>query len=115
MPAKSEKQKTAARIAMAAKKGEIPKSKLKGASKEMASGMTKKQLGHYTESLSTKLDCILFESSQQCLACVHYCGDECDDRCNEKKDVVKAHGIDRFDDWVKYPDDLNGCSYYKTK
>ena len=38
-------QQQAAGIALAAKKGEIPVSKLKGASKQMYK-MTKKQLGH---------------------------------------------------------------------
>lgn len=37
-------QATAGRIALAAKRGEIPKSKLKGASKQMAKGMTKAEL-----------------------------------------------------------------------
>ena len=61
MPAKSDKQATAARIALAAKKGKIPKSKLKGASKQMAAGMTKKQLKHFThkESLEYKLASVL--------------------------------------------------------
>lgn len=36
MPAKSKKQRRAAGIARAAQKGEIPKSKLRGASKQMA-------------------------------------------------------------------------------
>lgn len=49
MPATSEKQATAAKIALAAKKGKIPKSKLKGASKQMAKGMNKKQLKHFTK------------------------------------------------------------------
>ena len=50
MPAQSKKQLVAARIAKAAKEGKIPQSKLKGASKAMAKGMTKKQLGHYTKT-----------------------------------------------------------------
>ena len=50
MPAESKKQATAARIALAAKKGKIPKSKLTGASKEMAAGMSKKQLKKYTKT-----------------------------------------------------------------
>ncbi len=50
MPAESKKQATAARIALAAKKGEIPKSKLTGASKKMAAGMTKGQLKKYTKT-----------------------------------------------------------------
>lgn len=50
MPAESKAQETAARIAKAAKKGKIPKSKLKGASKEMAKSMTEKQLGDFTHA-----------------------------------------------------------------
>jgi hypothetical protein len=44
MPAKSKKQQMAAGAALSAKRGEIPKSKLKGASKEMAGSMSEKQL-----------------------------------------------------------------------
>lgn len=67
MPAKSEKQATAARIAKAAKEGKIPQSKLKGASKQMAKGMSKKQLGHFThtEEFSNKLDQVLFDSNPE--------------------------------------------------
>lgn len=50
MPAESKKQAVAARIALAAKKGKISKSKLKGASKEMAKGMTKSELKKYTKA-----------------------------------------------------------------
>jgi len=50
MPAESKKQAIAARIALAAKKGKITKSKLKGASKEMAKGMSKKELKKYTKT-----------------------------------------------------------------
>lgn len=50
MPAESKAQETAARIAKAAKKGKIPKSKLKGASKKMAENMTEKQLSHFTHA-----------------------------------------------------------------
>jgi len=50
MPAESKKQATAARIALAAKKGKISKSKLTGASKEMAAGMSKKELKKYTHT-----------------------------------------------------------------
>ena len=49
MPAFSEKQRRAAGIAYAAKKGDIPASKLKGASKSMAEGMTKKQLRDFSK------------------------------------------------------------------
>ena len=44
MPAKSKAQQKAAGAALAAKRGEEPKSKLKGASKEMVEGMTEKEL-----------------------------------------------------------------------
>lgn len=51
MPAKSAAQQKAAGAALAAKRGEQPKSKLKGASKEMAKSMSEKQLD---ELASTK-------------------------------------------------------------
>ena len=44
MPAKSAAQQKAAGAALAAKRGETPKSKLKGASKSMAASMTETQL-----------------------------------------------------------------------
>jgi Protein of unknwon function (DUF3008) len=44
MPAKSKAQQKAAGAALAAKRGEISKSKLQGASKEMAETMTEKEL-----------------------------------------------------------------------
>ncbi|GAA4523762.1 DUF3008 family protein [Chelativorans composti] len=44
MPARSQSQQKAAGAALAAKRGEIPKKKLKGASKEMEKSMTKKEL-----------------------------------------------------------------------
>ncbi|MBA2744452.1 MAG: DUF3008 family protein [Chthoniobacterales bacterium] len=44
MPAKSKKQQMAAGAALAAKRGEMPKKALKGASKSMASSMSEKQL-----------------------------------------------------------------------
>jgi hypothetical protein len=44
MPAKSKAQQKAAGAALAAKPGEHPKSKLKGASKEMVDSMTERQL-----------------------------------------------------------------------
>ncbi len=44
MPAKSKKQQMAAGAALAAKRGDKPKSSLKGASKEMAESMSKSQL-----------------------------------------------------------------------
>jgi hypothetical protein len=51
MPAKSAAQQKAAGAALAAKRGEQPKSKLKGASKEMVKSMSEKQLD---ELASTK-------------------------------------------------------------
>ena len=44
MPAKSKAQQEAAGIALSAKRGDTPKSKLKGASKSMASSMSEKEL-----------------------------------------------------------------------
>lgn len=48
-PAKSRAQQRAAGIALAAKRGKIPKSKLRGASKQM-SGMTEAQLAEYAST-----------------------------------------------------------------
>ncbi len=44
MPAKSRAQQKAAGAALAAKRGETPKSRLKGASREMVDSMSEKQL-----------------------------------------------------------------------
>jgi hypothetical protein len=44
MPAKSKAQQKAAGVALSAKRGDTPKSELKGASKEMADSMSEKQL-----------------------------------------------------------------------
>ncbi|MBB3660622.1 hypothetical protein FHX15_005893 [Rhizobium sp. BK650] len=44
MPAKSKAQQKAAGAALAAKRGQMSKSRLKGASKEMADSMSEKQL-----------------------------------------------------------------------
>lgn len=44
MPAKSAAQQKAAGAALSAKRGETPKSELKGASKSMMESMTEKQL-----------------------------------------------------------------------
>jgi hypothetical protein len=44
MPAKSKAQQKAAGAALAAKRGDTPKSALRGASKSMASSMSEKQL-----------------------------------------------------------------------
>lgn len=51
MPAKSKAQQKAAGAALAAKRGDIPKSKLQGASKSMVVSMTEKELD---ELASTK-------------------------------------------------------------
>ena len=51
MPAKSKAQQKAAGAALSAKRGDTPKSKLKGASKSMADSMSEKQLD---ELASTK-------------------------------------------------------------
>ena len=44
MPAKSKAQQKAAGAALSAKRGETPKSKLKGPSKQMAESMSQKEL-----------------------------------------------------------------------
>ena len=44
MPAKSQAQQKAAGAALAAKRGDMPKSKLKGASKSMEKSMSEKEL-----------------------------------------------------------------------
>ena len=55
MPAKSKAQQKAAGAALAAKRGEQPKSKLKGASKEMESSMTESQLEELASTSREKL------------------------------------------------------------
>ena len=49
MPAKSDKQATAARMALAAKNGDLPVSKLQGAAKDMYDSMSKSQLEDFTK------------------------------------------------------------------
>jgi len=51
MPAKSQAQQKAAGAALSAKRGDTPKSELKGASKSMADSMSEKEL---EEMASTK-------------------------------------------------------------
>ncbi len=51
MPAKSKAQQKAAGAALAAKRGDMPKSRLQGASKSMEKSMTEKELD---EMASTK-------------------------------------------------------------
>lgn len=53
MPAKSKAQQKAAGAALSAKRGDTPKSKLKGASKQMVESMSEKQLEDFAEG-STK-------------------------------------------------------------
>jgi len=53
VPARSKAQQRAAGAALGAKRGDTPKSKLKGASKQMADSMTEKQLEDFAKG-STK-------------------------------------------------------------
>lgn len=50
MPAKSAAQQKAAGAALSAKRGDTPKSELKGASKSMAESMTEKQLEDFAHT-----------------------------------------------------------------
>jgi len=50
MPATSKAQQKAAGAALSAKRGETPKSKLTGASREMAESMSEKQLEDFAET-----------------------------------------------------------------
>ena len=50
MPAKSKAQQKAAGLALAAKRGEIQKSELKGAAKEMEASMTEAELEDFAET-----------------------------------------------------------------
>jgi hypothetical protein len=50
MPAKSAAQQKAAGAALSAKRGDTPKSKLKGASKSMVESMTEKQLEDFAHT-----------------------------------------------------------------
>ncbi|MCJ7993040.1 DUF3008 family protein [Rhizobium cremeum] len=50
MPAKSQAQQRAAGAALAAKRGEMPKGKLKGASREMFKSMTEKELEDFAST-----------------------------------------------------------------
>jgi hypothetical protein len=50
MPAKSAAQQKAAGAALSAKRGETPKSKLKGASKQMVDSMNEKQLEEFAHT-----------------------------------------------------------------
>lgn len=50
MPAKSAAQQKAAGAALSARRGDTPKSKLKGASKSMVESMTEKQLEDFAHT-----------------------------------------------------------------
>ena len=50
MPAKSKAQQKAAGAALSAKRGDTPKSKLKGASKSMEQSMSEKQLEEFAST-----------------------------------------------------------------
>jgi hypothetical protein len=50
MPAKSAAQQKAAGAALSAKRGDTPKSELKGASKQMASSMSENQLEEFAHT-----------------------------------------------------------------
>jgi hypothetical protein len=55
MPAKSKAQQKAAGAALAAKRGEAPRSKLKGASRQMAESMTETQLEEFASTRRKRL------------------------------------------------------------
>jgi hypothetical protein len=55
MPAVSKAQQKAAGAALSAKRGQTPKSRLKGASKQMAESMSKKQLEAFAATTRKKL------------------------------------------------------------
>ena len=55
MPAKSKQQQKAAGAALAAKRGEIPKSKLRGASRQMVKSMSEKELDKMASVKRSKL------------------------------------------------------------
>ncbi len=55
MPARSKKQQMAAGAALSAKRGERPKSSLKGASRQMVESMSEKQLEEFASTKRRKL------------------------------------------------------------
>jgi hypothetical protein len=55
MPAKSKAQQKAAGAALSAKRGDTPKSQLKGASRQMADSMTRTQLEEFAATKRKKL------------------------------------------------------------
>jgi hypothetical protein len=50
MPAVSRNQRKSAGMALAAKRGKIPVSKLKGSARQMYNSMSAEQLGHFAET-----------------------------------------------------------------
>ena len=55
MPARSKRQQMAAGAALSAKRGERPKSSLKGASRQMVESMSEKQLEEFASTKRRKL------------------------------------------------------------
>ncbi len=55
MPARSKAQQKAAGAALSARRGDTPKSKLKGASKEMEKSMSEKQLEEFASTTRKSL------------------------------------------------------------
>lgn len=55
MPARSKKQQMAAGAALSAKRGEMPKTKLRGASREMVDSMSDKELRDLAKTPRRKL------------------------------------------------------------
>jgi hypothetical protein len=55
MPARSKKQQMAAGAALSAKRGERPKSSLKGASRQMVDSMSERQLEEFASTRRKKL------------------------------------------------------------
>ena len=55
MPAKSQRQAVTARIALAAKKGKVPVSRLKGAARSMYKSMSASQLEDFATTKRKKL------------------------------------------------------------
>jgi hypothetical protein len=55
MPARSKKQQMAAGAALSAKRGERPKSSLKGASRQMVESMSERQLAEFARTKRSPL------------------------------------------------------------
>ena len=60
MPAKSKAQQKAAGAALSAKRGDTPKSELKGASKQMVESMTETQLEDFAKGATISVIMIVF-------------------------------------------------------